>query len=440
MSIHQRDKITVARIEALARKAKAEGQSLYLWDEGNGAQPGFGVRASAGDKRAQKVSFLAHRWKHGVHEQTVIGHWPTMPLDDARTEAGRRLNSPEPLGALKDKERLEAIAKREAVSLQGAVERYLAEAPLEKKRKPRPGYWKQVTQTLHRELVNKLGADTKLRDITLDDLRPLIKAKQLAEQPGAARYLFSVLSPFFNWCAGEGLFKNNGNQSPLAAYPKDKKPSAVDKRKHVLSADEIRKLWEATAGDEFWNRYFRLLLLTAQRREEVAGMRRSEIKNGNEWHIPKERTKNSEDHIVHLSPLAVAEVARCKSEGDYLFPSTPMVDKHGNAIPVKKESISGYGKAKARLDKAMGEGVRPWRVHDLRRTAASHMQELGIQPQVIEKVLNHKLEGILAVYQHAPLLPQRKAAIEAWANEVDRIATEKAAANNVIHMHGVGAA
>lgn len=445
MPISTREKLTNTRIETLARRARDEGKPMFLWDTGE-VQRGLGVRASPMGKRGQTVSWIVQRWVGGEHQQASIGEYPAMTLDEAVSEAQARLRDRGTSLSDKNRERrAQEKANAEAATLGATVERYLVEYPLDKpdNEVPRARYWKEVRQTLERELVGRekgkgLGADTKVKDIQLEDLMGLIKAKQQAGAKSGARNLFKAMQAFFNWCVGERMFKDTHHQSPLAGYAKQKRPKASS-RKHDLWPEEIKALWKATEANEFAHPYFRLLLLTAQRREEVAGMHLSEIRNASEWHIPGKRTKNGKDHIVHLSALALAEIARCKPINGYVFPATPMVDKHGHQIDLKRPYFSGYAKPKRRLDKALGDAVRPWRVHDLRRTAASLMQDF-VQPHVIEKVLNHELQGVAKVYQQNPLLSERKAALEAWSAEVERIATGKAPANNVHPFRGTGAA
>jgi integrase len=281
---------------------------------------------------------------------------------------------------------------------------------------------------LERDLVAKLGKNKPLASVTIQDVRGLIKAKQLDGQHAMARALLSAVRPFFKWCVAEGLI----SVSPLATYADP--PKAVPRRKRTLTADEIKALWAATEADGVWNRYFRLLLLTAQRREEVAAMDRRELDlSAATWTIPGSRTKNGEDHIVHLSPLALAELARCTAEGSYVFPASR---KFASDTPLKKPTISGFSKAKAALDKRLA-GVAEWNVHDLRRTAATWMGESGIATSVIERVLNHisgTQGGLIGTYQHQKQLEQRKLAINSWCQYISDLAADRQPENNVISL------
>lgn len=188
-------------------------------------------------------------------------------------------------------------------------------------------------------------------------------------------------------------------------------------RDRVLTNDEIRWFW-AACEKEGWpfGPVLKLLLLTGQRLNEIAGMRRAELTD-DALNLPPTRTKNKKPHVV---PLVAQVKALIPSEGDWVFSTT------GHS------GISGWSTAKTRLDKTMLEIARKemgkdfvipaWVFHDLRRSAATHMGELGIAPHVIEAVLNHisgSKAGIAGTYNRSQLLPERRAALERWANHVE---------------------
>jgi integrase len=274
--------------------------------------------------------------------------------------------------------------------------------------------------------VQPLGKNKSLASIGLQDVRRLIKAKQLAGQKAMARALLGAVRPFFKWCVAESLI----TVSPLATY--SDAPGAVAQRERTLDDAEVKTLWQATEAPTLWNSFYRLLLLTAQRREEVAGIRRTELDlDACLWTIPGERTKNGKEHIVHLSPLALAEIARCPTEGPYLFPSTPAI---AGAPTPKKPTISGYSKAKTALDKRMGN-IPEWNIHDLRRTAATWMDGAGFETNIIEWVLNHisgTRGGLIGTYQRHPHLVERKLAIEAWNKHMAELTGQQEPETNVV--------
>jgi integrase len=183
-----------------------------------------------------------------------------------------------------------------------------------------------------------------------------------------------------------------------------------------LSADEIKLLWQACDKvAEPYSTIVRLLLLTGQRRDEVAGMRREELQ-GDQWHLPGSRTKNGRPHVVPLVPLALKLIAAA-GDRDIVFTTT------GRTPP------GAFSEAKKRLDAGVtaangGRPVAPWVLHDLRRTAVTHMAELGIRTDVIELIVNHTSGtrgGIAGVYNRSELLDERRRALEQWAQRIGRI-------------------
>jgi integrase len=220
-------------------------------------------------------------------------------------------------------------------------------------------------------------------------------------------------------------------------------PTAEKSRDRTLTDDELRLFWKATAGLGFpFGPMFRLLLVTGQRREEVAGMTRDEVLLGGDpiWTIPKERTKNNNEHSVPLSPLAVE-----------IIESLPRIGKATFLFTTNGEtSVSGYSRSKDRLDAAMAririeeadgdkvEAIPHWTLHDLRRTMASRMAGLNINLPVIEKVLNHvsgSFAGIVGVYQRHEYREEKRRALNAWADYVTAL-VEKRIADNVVQLRG----
>jgi integrase len=194
---------------------------------------------------------------------------------------------------------------------------------------------------------------------------------------------------------------------------------------------------------EMFRDYFRLLLLTGQRRNEVAGMAWDEIRDldGDDprWEIPGERTKNHRDHIVPLAP-AVVTILRRRWEAQRKQAQVAVDTQSGREKARAKSKLvlsgtgetplSGFSRAKVMLDKrvaALCKALRhkplpPWRVHDLRRTAVTDMNEMGTAPHIVEAVVNHvsgaAKAGVAGVYNRALYLAERRAALEAWAEKV----------------------
>jgi integrase len=217
-----------------------------------------------------------------------------------------------------------------------------------------------------------------------------------------ARQLFSALSTFFGWCHKHRRISSN----PCLGVHR---PDVGQSRDRVLTANEIQLFWKA-CSEVGWpfGHVGQLLLLTSCRLNEVAGMARSEI-DGDSWVIPASRSKNRKAHTVILSRQAQAILASVPNTGSDLIFST-----NG------KTAVSGWTHAKKRISARMG--VADWRFHDLRRTAATTMAETGIAaPHVISALLNHTPPGVTAIYLRANYAAERKAALQTWADYLDRL-------------------
>jgi integrase len=194
----------------------------------------------------------------------------------------------------------------------------------------------------------------------------------------------------------------------------------------VLTNSEIGDFWKAAeaVGDSA-TAILKLLLLSGCRLREVAEMRRDELSDdGVTWNLPGARTKNRKPHVVPLPPLARDILASVKLiEGcPYVFSTTG------------KSPVQGWSKIKDRLDVAM-KPTTPWVLHDLRRTAATGMAELGIAPHIVEAVLNHvsgARAGVAGTYNRAAYAPEKKAALERWGDHVDALVSGRKA--NVVTL------
>jgi integrase len=249
--------------------------------------------------------------------------------------------------------------------------------------------------------------------MTRSDLMDLME-EVAARAPGSARTVFAYIRRFFNWCV---------EQEYLASAPTDRMalPYRTVKRDRVLRDDELAIAWRAFDLEPgLFGPLFKLLLLTGQRRSEVAGIRWEEVSNLQaeeiNWEIPGGRTKNRMQHLVPLPPLAIEILASQPRAQELVFTTT-------GTTPA-----SGFSKAKERIDKRIrawreAEGlpdIPPWHLHDLRRTMITCMNEkLGVPPHVVEAVVNHlsgaAKAGVAGVYNRALYLGERRRALEVWA-------------------------
>jgi integrase len=213
-----------------------------------------------------------------------------------------------------------------------------------------------------------------------------------------ARAMFATLSKTFSWLVQHRRVEKN----PCAGVHRPDTPKSRDR---VLTDAEIVKFWSASGAEQI-GALLKLLLLTGCRLNEVAGMRRSELSEDlSTWTLPGERTKNHRPHVVPLPPMAREMIPA--GEGRFVFTTTG------------ESPVSVGSKIKNRLDRAMK--IPPWRLHDLRRTAATGMAEIGIAPHIVEAALNHisgAKAGVAGTYNRAAYAAEKKAALERWASHV----------------------
>lgn len=231
-----------------------------------------------------------------------------------------------------------------------------------------------------------------------------------------ANRALSALSKFFSWCCERDII----GASPTFGV---RKPAPENSRERVLSDAELAIIWRAAVAEGHpFGDLVRLLILTAQRRVEVAALLWPEIDLVTfAWSLPGSRTKNKRPHVVPLSEAAaeLLESIPRYAGGDFLFGMSG------------RSSFSGFSRAKARLDERIAtlakkeleaKKVDPWTLHDIRRTAATRMADLGVMPHIIEAALNHisgSKAGVAGTYNRSLYEPEKRAALELWAKHVD---------------------
>jgi integrase len=210
------------------------------------------------------------------------------------------------------------------------------------------------------------------------------------------------------------------------------------RRSVVLHLDEIAELWRALADPERCKSdvttiaALRLLILTGQRESEVAEAEWSEFDlDAALWRLPAKRTKSGRAHLVHLAPLAVSILEALRTttgKGRYVFAS-PLRARR----PIFGRSINNA--LRGMFKRGVLARVTPCHVHDLRRTLITRLPDLGFEPFIGHKIANHVLPGVLGHYNHNEYLPQRQAALVAWAEQIEVLALAK----NVVRFARVAA-
>lgn len=382
-------KITMRTIAALA-------PGSYVADA---IVQGFGVRR----QKDGAYYYLRFRRNGAQYMRSIGRHGSPWTPDSARARAKQLLG----LAVGGD----DPFAKPVPAEAFGAeVERYLGkqQAAL----KPR------TYVELERHLRRDCGPLTRLRLIEIDRRTIALRLAEVetSSGPTARNRVCSSLSAFFNWAVREGLLDANPVTGTARA---DERGS----RERVLTQAELAELWAALPQGDFGD-IVCLLLLTGQRREEIGGLKWSELDLGRSLIVlPPDRTKNLRQHEVPLSRQARAILQRQpKRKGrDFIF-------------GIGEAGFSGWSKSKERLDQALlaahrkinrkAKPLPDWRLHDLRRTAATGMAELGTQPHIIEAVLNHvsgHKAGVAGIYNRARYESEMRNALQRWADHVEAI-------------------
>jgi integrase len=271
--------------------------------------------------------------------------------------------------------------------------------------------------------------------------------KKAKASPSMARRVRDYGRAAFNWAVSRELVPSN----PFTAVRIESRPVSRDR---ALTDPELGAVWRAAGGLAYpFGPLLRLLILTLQRRNEVAGMTWAELDPDlSTWTLPAERAKNRKKHIVHLAEPARAELRALaklpRKPGQTLIFTTTgdtPVSGFSRAANAVRAAMLAETSAKA---KAKGEGKAPsdpvpdWRLHDFRRTGVTTLARLGVPPHVADKLLNHlqgTIRGVAAVYQRHDFMAEREAATRLWADHVLAVAaadagTPAALPGNVVRL------
>jgi integrase len=402
-------------------KAPDAGRAM-LWDSvvaDETSLPGsFGLRVTANGVKSWIIMYRIEDPKiPGKMKQQYrkVGSYPSLSLAEARETARNALmlagQGIDPIQAKEAEKRIVAGVK----SVQEAAHTFIKRHAKEKNRA-----WKEVERVFNVYIIPKMG-DRPLPSITPADIHEVLDALMDAGHPYMANRVFAHTRKFFNWCAERHWI----SEPPTKHISR---PADEHARDRILDSGETKLLWQScdALGWPF-GPFIKLLLLTGQRRNEVARMKWEHINLDEElWTLPKEETKAKRLHEVPLSTVVLDIFESLPRNGEFVFSTNG------------KTPISGFSKAKKRCDELML--IPEWRLHDLRRTAASGMAEIGIAPHVIEKVLNHstgQISGVAAVYNRHTYLREKADALNAWTRALETIA-QSSTASNVVALRGGG--
>jgi len=367
-------KITKVSVERLAL-------NTMLWDS---TLVGFGVR------RQRKSAFYLIRYRlNGKQRFHSIGRHGTWTADTARREAQRLL------GVVASGADPASEQVKSAETFGAELQRYL-----DRKRgvlRPRSiieieRYLRVQCKSLHGLGLNEI--DRRTVAVTLAEI-------EQASGPVARNRARTSLSAFFAYAIREGLIDG---ANPVSGTGKASEGNGRDR---VLSQTELAAILHTLGNDPF-SELIRLLILTGARRSEIGGLRWSEIDLERGLIVlPPERCKNGRQHELPISHQARAVLERQPRRNEWIWGC----------------EWRSWTEPKAKLDRRLN-GVAPWTLHDIRRSAATHMAELGTMPHVVEAILNHysgHRAGVAGIYQRAKYQDAMRAALQAWADCVDKL-------------------
>jgi integrase len=410
-------KLTQRRIDDL--ECPTGKKDALVFDDG---QRGLGVRVTKGGGK----TYLAQYTIAGSKRRIPLGSCSAISLAAAR-EAVQAIRGDVAKGRDPAADRKEAVqkvreqAEAEALTLGALIDKWENRHLIEK----RPGYAAEATRALRFGFKKHLKSPAAA--LTPKTAKTILNAIADDGKRATARLTGAYGRACYGWAIGKDLLVEN----PFAGIKLD----AVASRERVLSDEELVAVWDASKGPGAYTAIVRMLILTGQRREEVAGMTWGEIAPDLlTWTIPAGRTKNGVAHIVPLSSQVQAMIksthrtakddADQKAEGELEF-----------VFPGRAGAFNGFSKAKTTLDE--DSGVADWRLHDLRRTMATGLQKLGVRLEVTEAVLNHvsgSRAGIVGIYQRHDWAEEKRTALNAWGEHISAIVEGRTAADNVTRL------
>ena len=409
-------------VRAAAGLTLPSGKTDHI--EFDDAVPGFGLRLREGGSRT-----WVFQYKLGSKQRRlVIGSVSAIPADKARDTAAD-LHAKVRLGG--DPAADKALSKVRASNNLGELARRYLEF---QKGELRPRSYAEVRRHLEDNAKSLHGLPvTSIDRTTVAD-----RLDRIAKDSGAvtANRTRASLSAMFGWAIRQGLADDN----PVMHTTKREEKS----RDRILADAELVEIWAALDDDQY-STIIRLLLLTGQRANEIAGLRRPEINLDRDMiMLPGERTKNGRAHELPMSAAvrAILEMQPKINDRDLVF-------GYGDG------PFSGWSKSKERLDeriltarKAAAEkagddpdSIKPlahWTPHDLRRSVATKMADIGIAPHIIEAVLNHvsgHKGGIAGVYNRALYTAEKAQALARWADHVTAVVEKRESNVTPLRVH-----
>ena len=331
----------------------------------------------------------------------TLGEYPAISLLKARAQAATMLADAD--NGINPIERLESAATVRRGTIAELSESFLEHHCRGRLQSAGKAEW------IMRDYVNPRFGDYAPKQVTRRDIIALLDDLKKRATPTATMDTRKWLSVFFNWALEREHVDFNpvsGVRSPVKSKP----------RERVLSLDEARAVWKAAQTEPYPSgSLICLLMLTGARLREIGNAQVGWLDRANAClDIPGEAYKTGDPTIIPLIPEAMEIVERIPKppRGPYLITS------NGGKRPVWTATPEALTRIREGAEVHLGRKIDRWTIHDLRRTAATHMARLGVDEIVVERVLGHRIGGVKGVYNRYRYIEEKRAALQLWASEL----------------------
>ena len=416
-------RLTDRSIEALRPKAAR----YEVWDE---ARKGFGVRVTP--RGVKSFVWLYHF--DGRPRRLTFGTYPHLSLADA----GLKLAQAKNLLAKGIDPGSRAVAERDVERHAETVSDLVA-SYLERYARARKRSAFEDERILRKDVLPR-WARRKVKDIGRRDIVRLLNEIVDRGAPIMANRSFTILRRMFRFAVGQAIIEHSPCDQVEA-------PSAENHRDRVLTPDEIRMFWltlDAAPMEPNARRILRLMLITGQRKGEVLGLHAQEIDfERRVWALPATRAKNGREHLIPISTLALDVLREAPpNEAGYLFQSSHTGNPyHPQSIDHATRYLFSppHARATKRVPRKtttplLAGKMAPFTPHDLRRTVATRMRELGISRGDVKMVLNHVETDVTARYDRYDGLAEKRRALDLWGRRLEQIIAGEQPADNVVEL------
>ena len=418
--------------DTMIKKLKPLEEKKYSRSEGNG----FTIRV-------MPSGIKTWLYIYGINDkrrEMNLGGYPDVTLETARgkfEDAKKKVkNGIDPMA---EKEQA-AEERRKAPTVADLVDEYIKKHAMKFKKS-----WEFDKRLLDKEILPLWGkrkaADIKKRDVTL-----LLESIVDRGTPAMSNQVLKITRKMFNFAVERDILQHTPFTGVKALAPNNS-------RERTLTESEIKALYgninAAAISGEIQNA-LKLVLVTAQRPGEVSGMHTKEL-DDHWWTIPADRVKNGKEQRVYLTDMALEivtesiaqinkarEIPADKEYTGFIFPcphrdKEQTIDSHALPVAVRRNLAWPLAdkKGKPLYDKS-GKlatenrlGVEHFTPHDLRRTAATFMAQLGFMDEIIDAVLNHVKQGIIKTYNRHDYDKEKQQALEAWERKLKSIIAGK---------------